>query len=417
MSRNIFRAEVRAHADNAWLGRILLIRPVSFSFLTVTALVFTAALITFFLFGEYTRKARITGVLAPIAGVVRIVAQQSGTIESVQASEGDTVSQGSELLVINDGRGSGGRQDIGAAVAATLTTRQRALEHQREFIEASMRTEQLALGEREAGMLRELDQIDNEILSQTRRLAISEQHVGRARNLEGVGFLSPAAVDREREASMEQQGRLEGLRRTRLAIAREMASVELEAQAARARAQAQIAALESQQAAVAQERVERGMQYRASVSSPADGKIATILVQSGQMVAPGTPLATIIPEDAELEAHLFAPSRSIGFLREGQDVLLRYLAFPHQKFGMHRASVVAVAKNPVPPADLGFTPLDGSREPVYRIRAAIEGQAVRAYGRLEPLQAGMQVEADVLLDRRRLIEWIFEPLLSLAGRA
>jgi membrane fusion protein len=29
----------------------------------------------------------------------------------------------------------------------------------------------------------------------------------------------------------------------------------------------------------------------------------------------------------------------------------------------------------------------------------------------------MQVEADVLLDRRRLIEWVFEPLASLAGRA
>jgi membrane fusion protein len=133
------------------------------------------------------------------------------------------------------------------------------------------------------------------------------------------------------------------------------------------------------------------MQYRATVSSPARGRIATILVQSGQMVTPGTPLATIIPEDAELEAHLYAPSRSIGFLHDGQDVLLRYLAFPHQKFGMHRASVVAVAKIRCRRGP-GFTPLDGSREPVYRIRAAIEGQAIRAYGRLEPLQAGMQVE-------------------------
>jgi membrane fusion protein len=42
---------------------------------------------------------------------------------------------------------------------------------------------------------------------------------------------------------------------------------------------------------------------------------------------------------------------------------------------------------------------------------------VAAYGRDEPLQAGMQVEANVFLDRRRLIEWVFEPLFSLAGRA
>ena len=157
--------------------------------------------------------------------------------------------------------------------------------------------------------------------------------------------------------------------------------------------------------------------FRVAIIAPARGLIATVLVEPGQMVTAGTPLATLIPADAELEAHLFSPSRSIGFVREGQDVLLRYLAYPYQKFGQQRASVVAISRNPMLAAELGFTPIDGTREPLYRIKAALEAQAVRAYGRLEPLQPGMQVEADILLDRRRLIEWIFEPLLSLAGRA
>ena len=135
------------------------------------------------------------------------------------------------------------------------------------------------------------------------------------------------------------------------------------------------------------------------------------------MVTPGTPLLAIIPDDSPLEAHLYAPSRSIGFVHAGQQVLLRYLAYPHQKFGMHRASVVAVSRNPMAPTDLGFPPADGSREPLYRIKARLDTQAIAAYGRLEPLQPGMQIEADILLDRRRLIEWIFEPLLGLAGRA
>jgi membrane fusion protein len=145
--------------------------------------------------------------------------------------------------------------------------------------------------------------------------------------------------------------------------------------------------------------------------------VATVLVERGQMVTPGTPLLAIIPAESPLEAHLYAPSRSIGFVHAGQQVLLRYLAYPHQKFGMHRASVVAVSRSPMAPTDLGFTPADGSREPLYRIKARLDTQAVAAYGRLEPLQPGMQVEADILLDRRRLIEWIFEPLLGLAGRA
>ena len=56
-------------------------------------------------------------------------------------------------------------------------------------------------------------------------------------------------------------------------------------------------------------------------------------------------------------------------------------------------------------------------EPLYRIKAELMEQSIDAYGKREPLQAGMQVEADIRLDRRRLIEWIFEPVLSLAGRA
>jgi membrane fusion protein len=34
----------------------------------------------------------------------------------------------------------------------------------------------------------------------------------------------------------------------------------------------------------------------------------------------------------------------------------------------------------------------------------------------QPLAAGMRLQADVLLERRRLVEWLFEPLLGLRQR-
>jgi membrane fusion protein len=53
---------------------------------------------------------------------------------------------------------------------------------------------------------------------------------------------------------------------------------------------------------------------------------------------------------------------------------------------------------------------------MYRITVALDRQVVQAYGQAQALSPGMQLEADVLLDRRRLLEWIFEPVLSLTGR-
>jgi membrane fusion protein len=55
-------------------------------------------------------------------------------------------------------------------------------------------------------------------------------------------------------------------------------------------------------------------------------------------------------------------------------------------------------------------------EPMFRITVAMDEPQLRAFGATQPLVAGMRMQADVLLERRRLIEWLFEPLLGLSGR-
>ncbi len=412
----LFRSETEEARASAWLGRILLVRPLSFAFLTAAALVIALTLAAFFIFGEYTRKARLAGVLAPKGGVVKVIAQQAGTIQDLRASEGGRIEENQPLMALVDARARSTLEDLGGSIAARLRERRKALDMQREHALAALRSEQAALQHRRAGLERELAQLDTELDIQARRLAASRQGADRWQRLEGSGFVSAAVADRERDAALEHESRYEGTRRTRLALARELAAVRLESDTARSRGSAQLAAIDAQAAALDQERVERGAQHRLAVLSPVRGTVATVLVETGQMVAAGTMVATILPADAELEAHLFAPSRSIGFIRVGQEVLLRYLAYPHQKFGSHSARVTAIARNPLMPAELGFTPIDGSREPLYRIKVELATQTMSAYGRAEPLHPGMQLEADVQLDRRRLVEWVFEPLLSLAGR-
>ncbi|MGE5096556.1 MAG: HlyD family secretion protein [Betaproteobacteria bacterium] len=417
MSPALFRAQVRAHAQDAWLGRIVLIRPVSFSVFCAIAGLLVLAIVLYLGFGEYTRKARVVGVLAPEQGVVKLIAQQAGVVESIHAREGDAVARDAALLTIVDGRSARNHQDIGAAVHAQLAEREHALVVQeRQTIEASA-MEQASIAHRRLGLERERAQLDAEIDTQRRRAIVAARTAGRSRELESIGFLSGLAADRDREAAIEQQSRLQSLERSRLGIAREIDVAGLELRGTRARGEAQIAAMETQRAALKQERIERELQYRASIVAPTAGTIAAVLVERGQTVTPGMTLATLVPSDSTLEAQLFTPSRSAGFLRLGQEVQLRYLAYPHQKFGSHPARVVAISATPLLPGEMGFTPPDGAREPMYRLKARLASQAITAYGRSEPLQPGMQVEADVLLDRRRLIEWIFDPLFSLAGRA
>ncbi len=417
MSSGLFRAQVRAHAESAWLGTILLIQPASFAFLTACAFAMAAAMGAFLFLGEYTRKARLEGIVAPELGVVRIVAPQAGIVRAVEVTEGEEVARDAPIATLGDGRESAERETIGSAVAERLRERARALQRQRLSSAAAAAAERASLAERALGIARERDELEREMRTQEARVEIAARGVGRATRLEAIGFLSSAAADRERDAGMQATAQLESLRRARIALTRDLAAARLDERAARERASAQLAGLDLQRAAVEQERLEHELQYRASVVAPAGGTVAAVLVERGQAVVPGAALATIIPARSPLEVHLFAPSRSIGFVRPGQEVLVRYLAYPHEKFGAYRARVVAVSKAPLPAAETGFVPADGGREPLYRIKAALESQDVLAYGKPRALKAGMQVEADVLLDRRRLIEWIFEPLLGLAGRA
>lgn len=414
---SLFRRETEEARSNAWLGKILLARPLSFTVLTAAGLAMVAAIGAYFVLGEYTRKARVTGVLAPVHGIVKIVAQQAGVVQRVSVREGESVDRDDVVLTMADGRIADSHQDIASAIGARLSERESALVSQREHALAALHSEQALISRRRTALDRELVLLEGELATQAQREALARTSLDRALNLERTGFVSSAAVDRERDAALDQQSRVDAMRRARVGLARDAESTELEAKSAYSRAQAQVSALDTQLASLAQERVERAFQYRTTLASPSAGSIAAVLVEPGQAIMAGTTVATLIPSDSRLEAHLFAPSRSIGFVRAGQEVLLRFLAYPHQKFGSHSARIVAVTRNPMPPSELGFTPVDGSREPLYRIKVELSAQSISAYGRKEPLQAGMQVEADIRLDRRRLIEWIFEPLLSLAGRA
>jgi membrane fusion protein len=104
-------------------------------------------------------------------------------------------------------------------------------------------------------------------------------------------------------------------------------------------------------------------------------------------------------------------------------VLIRYEAYPHQKFGHYTGVVTSVSRATVGAGELaergaaaGLAGLAASGEPVYRIAVALDSQSATAYGEAVPLQPGMTLEADIQIETRRIYEWVLDPLYSLTGR-
>jgi membrane fusion protein len=157
------------------------------------------------------------------------------------------------------------------------------------------------------------------------------------------------------------------------------------------------------------------------VLAPRDGVVTAVTAEVGHAVDPSRPVLSIVPPGARLQAQLFAPSKAVGFVRGGEAVMLRFDAYPYQKFGHTAGRVTEVARVALTGQDLsslGLPGLDaaGAGEPLYRITVDLSAQTIMAYGEARPLQIGMQLEADIMQERRKLYEWVLEPLISITGK-
>jgi membrane fusion protein len=150
------------------------------------------------------------------------------------------------------------------------------------------------------------------------------------------------------------------------------------------------------------------------IRAPVSGVVTNIAVNLGQSVAADAPLATVLPKGSGLHVELLVPTRAIGFVKTGQDVMLRYDAFPYERFGQYHGKIVDIGRNVWSPGDR-VGPLS-AKEPVYRVDVGLDRQAVAALGQEFPLRPGMSVNADLLLEKRTLFEWIFEPVIKLKER-
>jgi membrane fusion protein len=417
----LFRPEAVAAQRTAWLGTVLLARPLSHSLFVLFALFAIVSLGTLATFGEFTRKAKVNGWLVPEQGLVRVFAPQSSVVADLRVREGAVVKRGEPLLVLSAERESSMLGATQAGIARLLSQRRSSLLEEQQRQRQLTEQQRASLLERVRAMNDEIRQLSQEIDVQASRVQLAEGGLERQRGLQGLGYVSMQQLQAQEEQVLEQRGRLRGMERQRSERQRELAGVRAELQELPIKGLAQVAAFDRNVATLEQELAEAEARRQIVVPAPQSGTVAALQVEVGSTASPATPLMSIVPTDSSLEAHLFTPSRSIGFIREGQPVLIRYQAFPYQKFGHHAGTVASVSRTAVSPGELpaqlsGLSALVGSGEPVYRIVVRLDRQSVLAYGRQQALQSGMQLEADIALERRRLYEWLLEPLYTLTGR-
>jgi membrane fusion protein len=411
---DLFRREAVEHHRQRLYGEVVLTMPMTHWAVTAVIGLVVLLIVGVLGFGSYARKETVGGWVRPDRGVVRVQAQDEGVVEVIAVAEGEDVEAGSPLLTIRLDPDIGHGESFGRRVAADLELERAQLQQQMAALKAQFEVRQARLASDLQGLEREIAQFRVRYELLDKRLVLARRQLEERAALLKQGFLPKLDADRLEDAVLaarearEEQGQ-ELLQRENKAVSTryELAGLPHERNAALAVIGERLALLE-------QRLTEAGRRSRVVLTAPVAGRVSAVRVETGEVAKAKAVLLDLLPAGSGLQVELFAPSRAVGFIANGSRVQIRYDAFPYQKFGVSSGRIVRVSHSTMEAKDLPRT--ISADEPVYRVLVALEQDHLVVDGRKRPLQAGMTLKADLILERRRVAEYLFAPLFGAARR-
>ncbi|MBE4100881.1 HlyD family efflux transporter periplasmic adaptor subunit [Vibrio parahaemolyticus] len=411
---SLFRQQAVDAQKQRLYGSISLAQPASIYGVALVLSMIVVMIAVFLFVSEYTRKETVRGYLVPEKGVLKTYASRAGTIEQLHVSEGELVLKGQPLatLVLRQGTSSGAQlsQVVVEQYKLQLLSLVAELKIQDEIEQKELQRVKQAIKDVDAKLVayNELMQIAED------KLSLQENKLSQQDRLFNDGYLSLSEYQDKQQQSLTLKQELHNARTSVINLRAERNSLLAQLALLPSEYALKRSNIERQQADLQRVISETETNYRYVIEAPESGVVAAIPVVEGEFIASSRPLLTLLPENAVLVAELLMPTRSSGFMEVGHTAKLRFDAFPYQRFGSITSEVVRIDKSLVVDgeADLPFQ----LTEPVYRVRTKLSRQQVVAYGEAFPLKAGMLFEADIILDKRSLIEWILDPIYSLKGR-
>ncbi|HFC1698031.1 TPA: HlyD family secretion protein [Neisseria gonorrhoeae] len=417
---HLFRKEVFVAQQNKWTGQVILTRPFSFLFLTFCAFLIALCIIIFLIFGSYTNKTTVEGQLLPTMGVVRVYSADIGTITHKFVEDGNFVKAGEPLFKLSTSR-FGEKGNVQAKLAAEANLKKTLALQELERLKRIHQNEQKNVHNNIHRLNNQLENIKQQITGQNRQIRLAEKTLNKNKFLASQGAVSQQDKMTAESHLLEQRSRLESLKREQNNAIRELDEQKITLSSLPERHKTELSQLNRAITEMNQEILDFDLKSEQTIRASKSGYISTINVDIGQQVEPSKLLLSIVPEQTELVANLYIPSKAVGFIKPKDKVVLRYQAYPYQKFGHATGEIISVARTALGKQELSglgiiFTNPTLLNEPAYLVKVKLEKQTIKAYGENKPLQIGMILEADILHERKKLYEWVLDPLYSISGK-
>ena len=365
---------------------------------------FCICLLIFLIVVKAPRQATASGYLKYNQAEVSVYASGSGVVEKLYVQDGDFVSKGAPLVDISTEQflSSGGH--INKEIIQNLEREISVLRDQQEGLKSSTKTEINALSVREQGNVVSIERLNQQLGRLAKQERIALERVKESKEYIESGLITQDVLTRHQDTveqlysnRMQLESTLHDLNVENDRTPYEKNRAEADFLEQSLQIKQQIIQLETQ---VKNIDIRAGQQLVASKS----GRVTAVRVREGEAVGQSDLMLVIVPQDSELYAEVFVPSSAIPFVEIGQEVRITYAALPADKFGKAIGTISNIASTAVLSSELKA--LTERESLLYRVEVKLERQAIKTKSKEIVLLAGMELNADVVLDNRRLLEWI-----------
>lgn len=405
--------------------------------------------------GKIDVVATATGKVIPTGNVKVIQPIELGTVRTIHVRNGEHVEKG-QLLVELDPTMAGA--DEAAAAASYLTSELQATRNaallgyldgkgsrfippkgtpsevaaaQYNYIDTAISEyegERAGLLQRRAQHTADLSAANAEIVKLERTLPLVDQQLAARENLTERGYFSKLKLLEYQQLRVEH---VQNLEVQQASAARAQALIkEIDAQLVQLRgtfgrtAVSQL--VEGQdKSRVAREEVTKSARRREyqALRAPVAGTVQQLAVSTvGGVVQPAQPLMVIVPDAAQPVVEAQILNRDIGFVREGQKVRVKLEAFPFTDFGVVPGIVESISRDAVDMSQQGSQRTEPNGHPsqqglVYVTRIRLLQRAIRVAGQDQAIGPGLAVQAEIVIGRRRIIDYLLSPIAKTMDEA
>lgn len=394
--------------DNLW-GQVSLSQPLSYKVLSSLFIIIVVTCLGFLFTTEYHRKERVSGIILPDEGVVQLNSPGHYSVAERYVNQGDSITQGQPLVRLSAPILFGSGESEVELKIVQLQEQLQLLSQQIITIKALAQENLAHLKQMYKEQAVQLSLLFNERDSVLAQIEINNTRLSKHKILLSAGLVSEALISQLQEQHHKLKREAHSVNRVVNQLQQQQQQNAFEIAKLPKNTKQQL----DQIALTISDKKQLLVKLQAStdilLTASTDGTVAAIDVNKNQWLQPQQFIMSILPSELTLHAELYVPTRAYGFIKEGQTTKVKLEAFPFEKFGSVEGTVVKKSTH------THDQPRQSSASSNYKIKVQLKKQTISAYGEEVSLLSGMRLAADILIDKRTLLEWLLAPLYSLKG--